>query len=52
MIGTLEEQMELSANSEEYHRAAMIKDRIREIREEMEKIEKTGENSHKGDLMF
>jgi len=37
MIKTLEEQMHLAAKSEEYHRAAMIKDRIRELREEMEK---------------
>lgn len=37
MIKTLIEQMHLSAKSEEYHRAAMIKDRIRELREEMEK---------------
>lgn len=38
MIKTLEEQMRLSAKSEEYHRAAMIKDRIRELREEIEKL--------------
>lgn len=51
MVGTLEEQMELAANSEEYHRAAMIKDRIREIREEMEKANKPNDD-RKGDLMF
>lgn len=39
MIKTLEEQMHLSAKAEEYHRAAMIKDRIRELNEEMEKSE-------------
>jgi len=37
MIKTLEEQMQLSAKAEEFHRAAMIKDRIRELKEEMEK---------------
>lgn len=37
MIKTLEEQMGLAAKSEEYHRAAMIKDRIRELKEEIEK---------------
>lgn len=37
MIKVLEEQMHLAAQSEEYHRAAMIKDRIRELKEEMEK---------------
>ncbi len=37
MIRVLEEQMHLAAQSEEYHRAAMIKDRIRELKEEMEK---------------
>lgn len=37
MIETLTEQMRLSASREEYHRAAMIKDRIRELKEEMEK---------------
>ena len=36
MIGVLGEQMKLSADSGEYHRAAMIKDRIRELKEEME----------------
>lgn len=37
MIKTLDEQMKLAAKAEEFHRAAMIKDRIRELREEMEK---------------
>jgi len=37
MIKTLQEQMELAAESQEYHRAAMIKDRIRELGEEMAK---------------
>ncbi|MEK7626965.1 MAG: hypothetical protein AAB397_00075 [Patescibacteria group bacterium] len=35
MIGVLNEQMKLAANSEEYHRASMIQDRIRELKEEM-----------------
>ena len=37
MIVTLEGQMHLAAKTEEYHRAAMIKDRIRELKEELEK---------------
>lgn len=37
MVKTLEEQMTLAAKAEEYHRASMIKDRIRELKEEMEK---------------
>ncbi len=37
MIRVLEEQIKLAAGAEEYHRAAMIKDRIRELREEMNK---------------
>ena len=37
MIKTLTEQMRLAAESQEYHRAAMIKDRIRELEEEMKK---------------
>lgn len=37
MIKTLQGQMSLSAKSEEYHRASMIKDRIRELEEEMKK---------------
>ena len=39
MIETLKEQMYLSAKTEEYHRASMIKDRIRELEEELKKIE-------------
>lgn len=35
LIGTLRDQMHLAANAEEYHRAAMIKDRVRELEEEM-----------------
>ena len=38
MIDSLEKEMHFSANAEEYHRAAMIKDRIRELREEIKKI--------------
>lgn len=37
VITALKEQMRLAAKSEDYHRAAMIKDRIRELNEEMEK---------------
>lgn len=36
MIDRLVEQMHLSAQSEEYYRLAMIKDRIAELRAEME----------------
>ncbi len=37
MIGTLKEQMRAAAENEEYHRAGMLQDRIRELKEEMEK---------------
>lgn len=37
MIHTLNEQMRLAAQREEYYRAGMIQDRIRELKEEMEK---------------
>ena len=37
MIGTLKEQMRAAAENEEYHRAGMIQDRIRELKEEMGK---------------
>ena len=37
MIMTLREQMHVAAKSEEYHRAAMIKDRITELDAEMKK---------------
>ncbi len=37
MIEILEDQTRLAAKNEEYHRAAMIKDRIRELREEVKK---------------
>ena len=37
MIGTLKEQMRAAAENEEYHRAGMIQDRLRELMEEMEK---------------
>lgn len=40
MIKVLEEQIQSAAKSEEYHRAAMIKDRIRELKEEMGKAPK------------
>ena len=39
MIGTLKEQMRAAAENEEYHRAGMLQDRIRELKEEMEKNE-------------
>lgn len=37
MLGTLREQMFAAAKNEEYHRAGMIQDRIRELTEEMKK---------------
>ena len=37
MINNLKKQVSLSAKAEDYYRAAMIKDRIRELTEEMEK---------------
>lgn len=37
MIKTLKEQVESSAKDEDYHRAAMLKDRIQELNEEMAK---------------
>ena len=37
MIQTLKQQIKSSANDEDYHRAAMLKDRIQELTEEMEK---------------
>lgn len=37
MIGTLEEQVVSSVKEEDYHRAAMLKDRIKELQEEIEK---------------
>ena len=37
MIGTLKEQMRAAAENEEYHRAGMIQDRLRELEEEMKK---------------
>ena len=53
MISNLKEQMKTAADSEEFHRAAMIKDRIRELKEEIEKGEKSGEGSiERRDLMF
>src|SRR3989344_1857503 len=42
MINTMTGQMRLAAKAEEYHRAAMIKDRIRELKEEMEKARRAG----------
>ena len=53
MISNLKEQMKTAADSEEFHRAAMIKERIRELKEEMEKGEKTEERTvERRDLMF
>ena len=40
MIKVLEEQIQSAVQATEYHRAAMIKDRIRELKEEMEKAAK------------
>ncbi|HEY4475174.1 MAG TPA: UvrB/UvrC motif-containing protein [Candidatus Paceibacterota bacterium] len=37
MIRVLEEQIQIAVKAQEYHRAAMIKDRIRELKEEMAK---------------
>ncbi len=55
LIATLTEQMKTAAEGEEFHRAALIKDRIRELQEEMEKY-KDGENvevvKKGGDTMF
>jgi hypothetical protein len=53
MIQTLGEQMKSAADAQEYHRASMIKDRMRELDEEMKKNE-LGGAGHKpgGDLMF
>ena len=54
MIQTLKEQMKSAADSEEYHRASMIKDRIRELDEEMEKTGNLDNVKSKpgADLMF
>ena len=53
MISNLKEQMKTAADSEEFHRAAMIKDRIRELKEEMGKGEKQEDGSvERRDLMF
>ena len=56
LIKTLTEQMHQSAESEEYHRASMLKDRIRELGEEMNKMEKNikpeSNPNGTGDLMF
>ncbi|HEU0081050.1 MAG TPA: UvrB/UvrC motif-containing protein [Candidatus Paceibacterota bacterium] len=51
MIKNLREQMRSAAQAEEYHRASMIKDRIRELEEEMER---NGSSRPKpgSDLMF
>lgn len=40
MIETLKEQVGSSAKDEDYHRAAMLKDRILELGEEMKKAKK------------
>jgi len=40
MIQVLKSQIRLAARAEEYHRAAMIKDRVRELCEEMKKTKK------------
>ncbi len=55
MINNLAEQMKSAADSQEYHRASMIKDRMRELEEEMERNDRgESKNQHKpgGDLMF
>jgi hypothetical protein len=38
MIKNLKNQIKLSVKTEEYHRAAMIKDRVKELEEEMKKV--------------
>ncbi|RJQ30607.1 hypothetical protein C4572_04060 [Candidatus Parcubacteria bacterium] len=49
MVKNLNEQIEEAVKHREYHRAAMIKDRIRELKEEMEKgVQEKKSN----DLMF
>ena len=50
MIKTMTEQMRLAAKSEEYHRAASLKDRIRELQEEMERGGPAEKKAN--DLMF
>lgn len=54
MIKVLREQMKSAASSEEYHRASMLKDRIRELDEEMIKNGSIDNTSRKPgtDLMF
>lgn len=53
MVKTLREQMRAAAQTEEYHRASMIKDRIRELEEEMEKMGEPSQKPKPGsDLMF
>ncbi len=51
MIKNLREQMKNAADSQEYHRASMIKDRIRELEEEMDRHD-TGKHKPGADLMF
>jgi hypothetical protein len=53
MLKNLREQMKSAAEAEEFHRASMIKDRIRELEEEMKKNQINGQNTKPGgDLMF
>ncbi len=53
MVKNLREQMKSAADGEEYHRASMIKDRIRELEEEMEKNLINEQKTKPGaDLMF
>lgn len=53
MIKTLREQMKSAADTQEYHRASMIKDRIRELEEEMVRNQLSDQRTKPGsDLMF
>ena len=53
MLKTLREQMRNAAETEEFHRASMIKDRIRELEEEMDKTQNIPAKTKPGsDLMF
>lgn len=48
MIKTLEEQMVEAARLQDYHRASMIKDRIRELKEEMQNPTKFKKETFRG----
>lgn len=53
MIKTLREQMKEASDTEEYHRASMIKDRVRELEEEMKNNDTNEQKTNPAkDLMF